>query len=156
MTYLIPLLLAVIASLEAARLYLTHRPATRKRHFQQKLEGVGKMIWDLDFKRYKTREIREDIRKLYDNAKSRKYGLEEQIKNWPADKNAGDKARLEDELIRIDRDVERNEAQLKDLDMQAEGAKPSPQYPDGVSGITDQIDSLMELKQMLKDWIKTL
>lgn len=150
------LLLGLIVVLEATRLYLTHRAVTQKNHFKQKLDGVGKMIWDLDFKKYKTREIREDIRKLYDNAKSRKYGLEEQIKNWPADKDAGDKARLEDEVVRLTKDIERNEAQLKDLDMQVEGAKPSPQYPDGVSGINDQIDSLMELKQMLKDWTKTL
>ena len=59
------ILLAVIALSEIGRLYLTHRKVNKKRYFRQKLEGVERLIYDLEFKAFKTREIREDIRKEY-------------------------------------------------------------------------------------------
>ena len=40
------------------------------------------------------------------------------------------------------------------LDNEVSGAKPTNENPEGVMGINQQIDSYMELKGMLKDWIK--
>mgnify|MGYP001574832216 CR=1 FL=1 len=111
------------------------------------------MIWDLEFKVFKTREIREDVRREYDQSKSRLSILEEQITNWPKDKDEGDRKRLEDQVVLLKRDVERFEAQMKQLDLEVNGAKPSMEYPDGVQGINHQIDSLQELKGMLKEWL---
>ena len=45
---------------------------------------------------------------------------------------------------------------MKMLDMEIDGAQPSEQYPEGVQGISQQVDGLMELRQMLKDWIRKL
>jgi len=110
----------------------------------------------LGFKIFKTREIREDVRKEYDNSKNRLVIIEEEIKNWPQEKDQGDKARLEDKVVLLKRDVERFEAQLKALDLEINGSKPTSEYPDGVQGINHQIDSLQELKIMVKEWIKSL
>jgi hypothetical protein len=137
-------------------LVLTHWPVSQKGHFKLKLKGVEKMIYDLEFKAFKTREIREDVRREYDQSKSRLSITEEQIKNWPADKDQGDKARLEDKIVLLKRDVERFEAQMKQLDLECNGSKPTNEYPDGVQGINHQIDSLQELKLMLQEWIKSL
>ena len=150
------ILLAIIAVAEVMRLVLTFKPVSRKQHFKQKLAGVGKMIWDLDFKVFKTREIREDVRREYDQQKARLSTLEEQIKNWPKDKDEGDRKRLEDQVVLINRDIQRFEAQLKQLDLEVSGANPNNEYPDGVQGINHQIDSLQELKVMLKEWIRGL
>ena len=125
-------------------------------HFYQKKEGVQKMVFDLEFKRFKTKEIREDVRKEYDNHKQRIFNLEEQIKTWPLDKDQGDKARLEDEVLRLNENVKRYEAQMKQLDDEVEGRKPSQEDHDGVTGINEQIDSLKELEGMLDDWIKRI
>ena len=150
------ILLGIIALSEITRLILTHWPISQKGHFKQKYRGVEKMIWDLGFKIFKTREIREDVRKEYDNSKNRLVIIEEEIKNWPQEKDQGDKARLEDKVILLKRDVERFEAQLKALDLEINGSKPTNEYPDGVQGINHQIDSLQELKIMVKEWIKSL
>ena len=52
----------------------------QKRYFKKKLVGVQNTIWDLEFKRFKNREIREELRKQYDNFTSRMGALDETIK----------------------------------------------------------------------------
>ena len=151
---MVTILLGIIALAEITRLVFTHWPVSKKGHFKLKLKGVEKMIYDLEFKMFKTSEIREDVRREYDQSKSRLSIIEEEIKNWPADKDQGDKARLEDKVVLLKRDVERFEAQMKQLDLECDGSKPTSEYPDGVEGINHQIDSLQELKLMLQEWIK--
>ena len=153
---MIIILLTIIACAEILRLLLTHWPVYEKKHFKQKLQGVQKMICDLSFKTFKTQEIREGIRKEYDTAKSRKSSLEEEIKNWPKEKTEADRKGLEDKVVLFDRDIMRFEQQLKQLDLETNGSKPTNEYPDGIAGIKQQIDSLMELRQMIKEWIKSL
>ena len=110
----------------------------------------------MNFKVFKTREIREDVRIEYDNKKSKLFTAEEKIKSWPSEKDEAEKKRLEDEITRINQGIERGEQQMKMLDMEIAGAQPSEQYPEGVQGISQQVDGLMELRQMLKDWIRKL
>ena len=151
-------LLAIIAVSEVVRLVLTHKPTTKKEHFKQKLEGTEKMVWDLEFKIFKTREIREDIRQEYDFMKHRVIGFEERLKVWDVSKdgNEEEKKKHEDQKVLAERDMNRLEAQLKQLDIEISGSKPTNEYPDGVTGITQQIDSLKELQGMVKDWLKKI
>ena len=112
------------------------------------------MIEDLSFKRFKTREIREEIRVEYDNLKSKLSILETQIK---AQKDSptmekGEIARLDDQKVLLDRDIERYLKQMKGLDLEVEGSRPTAEYPDGVQGINQQLDSLRELIGMLEDY----
>jgi len=146
------ILLAIIVILEATRLVLTHWKPSKKSHFKNKLEGVQKMIYDLEFKKFKTKEIREDIRKERDMMLARLEAINLKIKNTTGD----DKAHAEDDKVLVERDVARFEAQIKQLDEEIYGAKPSADNHDGVTGITQQIDSLRELQGMLKGWIKQL
>ena len=150
------ILLAIIAVAELSRLLATYWPASKKSHFTNKLDGVGKMIWDLQFKLFKTREIREDIRKEYDFMKARIDGLNTQITNYPKDGNIDEKKRLDDQKVLAERDANRLEAQLRGLDVEMDGTKPSVDYPEGADGITQQIESLHELQSMLKNWIKKI
>jgi hypothetical protein len=149
-------LLAIIAVTEILRLVLTHLPTSKKAHFKQKLEGVQKMVWDLEFKKFKTREVRESIRQEYDFMLARADSFKKQIAEWPKDKDEGERKRLEDQLVLVERDAERLLAQIKSLDIEIEGAKKSNEYPDGVTGIVQNVDSLVELQGMLRDWIRKL
>lgn len=153
MIFFIPLLL-IIALSELTRLFLTHKKISKKNYFKQRLQGTERLVWDLEFKMFKTREIREDIRKEYAQMKARLFTVEEQIKNFPADKDQADKARLEDQKVLLDKDTLRFQAQIEQLDIEVEGTKPTEKYPDGVDGIVQQIGSLKEVQTMLKDWIK--
>ena len=130
----------------------------QKRHFRKKLDGVQAMIWDLLFKRAKTQSIREDIRVEFDNLKSKLSTLETQIetqKKTPT-MEAGDIARLDDQKVLLDKDIERLLAQMKGLDLEVSGSKATNEYPDGVQGINQQIDALRELQIMLKSYLKEL
>lgn len=150
---MITILLAVIALSEVTRLILTHKPTTKKAHFKLKFDSVKKMIYDLEFKRFKTKEIREGVRGEYTFMKSRIQNFEEQIKNW-GKKDVNEKKRVEDQKVLAERDLQRFEAQLKQLDVEIDGIKPNSEYTNGHEGITQQIESLQELLSMLKDWIK--
>ncbi len=151
---MITTLLIIIAVAEVARLVLTHIPVTQKSYFKQRLAGTQRLIWDLEFKAHKTREIREDVRKEYSNMMSRIDSLKTQVANWPADKDEGDKKRLEDQIVLCQRDADRFVAQMRQLDTEVEGAPKTNENPDGVDGIVQQIGQLKEVQIMLKDWIK--
>lgn len=135
----------------------------RVRYFTKKLKGVRCMIEDLNFKRFKTKEIREEVRQVFDQQKAKLLSLETTIKQ-EKEKEAsdtskipdGDVARLEDETVRLKRDIERYAAQIKGMDIDVEGSRETNEFPDGVAGINQQIDSLRELEGMLKDFIKGL
>lgn len=156
MEYIIAVLLGIIAIAETHRTYLSMRPQTRKRHFEDRLRGTRATIWDLQFKVFKTREIREGIRRDYDQMKSRISTMEQQIKDWPADKDVGDRKRIEDDKVRAERDAERYVKQMQMLDVEVEGAKPTAENPQGHTGLTQQIDSLREVEKMVQDYLKDL
>lgn len=154
MNTLIVILLAVIALSEVSRLVLTHRGVSKKEHFRHKLEGTQKMIWDMEFKAFKTREIREDVRKEYDHRIQRIELLKQQIEKFPAEGDQAEKAKLQDQITLCERDRDRFLFQMQQLDAEVNGAKPTAENQDGVVGIVQQIESLRELVGMLKDWIK--
>jgi len=116
------------------------------------------MIWDSQFKRFKTLEIREDVRQEYDKSKARLEITETQVKSQKENSTmeAGDVAKLEDQIVMVKRDIERYESQLKAMDLDVFGSKPTNEFPDGISGINDQLDSLRELQIMIKEYIKSL
>ena len=126
------------------------------RYFKKKLKGVHKMIADLEFKRYKTLEIREDIRQEYENARSKLAILEDQAKK---EKEAptmeeGEAKRLDDQKVLLERDISRFKDQIKQLDLEVSGSNPTAEYHDGVQGINQQLEALHELVGMLKDYIR--
>ena len=130
----------------------------QKKYFKQKLYGVQRMIWDSQFKRFKTLEIREDVRQEYDKSKARLEITETQVKSQKENSTmeAGDVAKLEDQIVMVKRDIKRYESQLKAMDLDVFGSKPTNEFPDGISGINDQLDSLRELQIMIKEYIKSL
>ena len=126
----------------------------QKKHFKNKLVGVQRMVWDLEFKRFKTREIREEVRETYDNQKSRQFSLKEQLNNKELKKEEA--ANIKDEVERLDVQLKRYEEQMKGLDLEVEGSKPTNELPDGHDGINQTLDSLRELQQMIKSYIDEL
>lgn len=155
MQILVIVLLAVIATAEVARIAISYWPRSRRAHFKGKLRGVEGMLWDLEFKVFKTREIREDIRKEYDFMLSRIESIDAQIKNFPADKPEEERKTLEDQKVLAERDRDRLLHQIKTLDVEVEGARPTAEEPNGHEGINMQIDQLRELADMLRSWLKT-
>ena len=128
------------------------------RYFNAKLRGVEKMIEDLKFKRFKTLEIREEIRQTYDQSKSRFNILEAQIK-VQKDKptmEEGDIKKMDDQIVLLEKDIKRYEEQMKALDSEVFGRKPDQEDHEGMQGINEQIDALYELKGMVNNYFKEL
>ena len=130
----------------------------QKKYFKQKLNGVKKMIWDLEFKRHKTREIREEVRVEYDTTKSRLSSIELQIKEQTEKPtlDKGEIARLDDTKVLMEKKIKDFEVQMSDLDTEIIGTKSNDRYPEGLVGINDQLEALRELITMLNKYIKTL
>jgi predicted nucleic acid-binding Zn-ribbon protein len=147
------ILLGVIALVSLYRLHLVTRKDTVKAHFKAKRDGTQKMAWDLKFKVFKTKEIREDIRKEYDYMKSRIAALDDKI---AAEKNKDEKANLKDVKTRAENDLERLEGQINNLDIEISGAKPTNEMPNGHIGLNEQIESVEELVSMIDEYRKGL
>src|SRR3990167_528527 len=152
------ILLGIIATAEIVRLYLVHRKVSKRAYFKGKLQGVDRAVWDLTFKIFKTREIREGVRRDRDDRKMKLETLGERIvieskTGGLKETNIDEFKRLEDQKVLLERDVKRYEDQMRMLDVELEGERPSGDIV-GAPGINDQIDSLVELREMLKDWVK--
>ena len=131
---------------------------SKKRYFKRKLEAVEKSIWDLEFKKFKTQEIREEVRQTYDSTKQRLELVESQIKAQTDNRTMNDDEfkRLEDEKVILTRDSERYEGQLKGLDVEINGSPKTNDYPDGFDGMAQQLEALRELVGMIKSYIKII
>ena len=125
----------------------------QKQHFKAKLVGVQRMIWDLEFKRFKTREIREEIRQLYDNKKATLSVIEERLKSDEKDEDA---PKWKDEVEKLNVELKRYEDQMKGLDLEVDGSVKTNELPDGYEGISQTLESLRELQQMIKNYINEL
>lgn len=165
----------------------------QKDYFKNKLRGIQAMIWDLEFKRYKTFYVREQIRQEYDNCRSRMEILKTQISseaeklkpqlpNWKQEtdgklettqvfikrnqdffdktpevrKQIDEFGRLEDDLERLEKEVEKKVAQMKSLDIEVQGSKPTAELPEGHQGINETLSALHELIQVTKKYTKEL
>ena|SRR3990167_2063172 len=133
----------------------------QKRYFKKKLHAVQCAIYDLEFKRFKTLEIREGIRKEYDQLRSRLEILSTQIKaeSEPGRMKEKDKdnfGRLEDQKVLLEKDVEKMQKQMAGLDIEVHGSKPTSEIPEGHNGQIQQLDGLRELVSMIREYIKVI
>lgn len=131
---------------------------TQKSYFKKKVKGVQCMIWDLEFKRFKTQYVREQIRQEYDQLRSKLEILKTQIaaeKDKPS-LSVDEFKRLEDQEVLLNKDIERKVAQMKGLDVEISGARPSAENPEGHQGLNETLDALRELKDVTTSYLKTL
>ena len=147
-------LLIVIALIEARRLWLVERKMTHKRHFKLKSEATGKMIWDMEFKVFKSLQVREEIRQEYDMMNSRIEAMTKGLKGFKGKK--AEKASAEDQLALAKRDLARFESQMKQIDIEINGSKPTADLPDGHQGTVTDIDILRELRGQVDSYVKSL
>lgn len=128
------------------------------KYFKVKLNNVIYAIYDHEFKRFKTLEIRDEIRQTYDNVKAQialhkeKYEEEKKLGKL----SAGDLARIDDKRVKFEAERDRLEKQMKGLDREVYGAKPSAKEPNGFDGIEQTLEAYRELVGMLSDYMKKL
>lgn len=134
------------------------------KYFKKKKKSVQVMIWDNEFKRYKTLEVREEIRADYDAKKSQIKMLEDRITKENKRTKKKEKgcltvdeiARIEDDKTRANADLDRLKAHMKEIDQGIYGCKPCEEHPDGFNGVEQLIESLHEIIGMLNDYVKNV
>ena len=114
---------------------------------------MKKSIADLEFKRFKTLEIREDVRKAYDKTQHRLDILKAQMKSEEEKGNKEQAGHIELEVVQVEKEAERYKSQLKAMDLEVTGSKQTNEYPDGYVGINDTLESLRELEKMLHVYV---
>ena len=153
---LIEILLLVIAITELARLVLSYKKPTKKIFFQNELYFLVKRIWNKEFEIFQKRGIREGIRKEHEYLSARLDKIKTDIENWSKDADQGEKARREDDKVRTEADIKKLQDQMRGFDLEIEGCKPCVEYPEGLMGLTGEIEGLKEVQYSIEDWIKQL
>jgi hypothetical protein len=153
---LIIVLLSIIAISDVLRLVGSYMKPGKKKFFQNEIYFLKKRIWNLEFQVNEKKQLREGVRKEYDYMSARIESITQAIANFPKDGDEGDKKRIEDDKVRAETDLKGLETQMKVLDIEIYGSKPCVDYPDGVMGLTGEIESLREIELSLNDWVKSL
>ena len=128
------------------------------KYFKKKLAGIDCMIADMEFKRFKTLYVREQIRQEYDQCRSKLEIIKTQIaseKDKPT-LSVDDFKRLEDEEVLLNKDIDKKVEQMKQLDIEVNGARPTAENPEGHQGINETIEALRELTNVTKKYTQDL
>lgn len=164
------LLLLGILGAELIRLISLLKKRGKKEYFKGRLTGVEQEIWQTEFMRHKAKEVKEGLRVEMTALKSKQGLLQEEIKKQEELKvmPEGEIARMKDEGIKLEVKVNKiiygigmpklnedktvNEVEtdklpretdlnIKDMDRQ-------------LGFLNEKIDSLHELKGMIKEFLK--
>lgn len=128
------------------------------KHFIKKRRSVLTMVEDLQFKKFKTLQIREMEREKHITICSRLGDLDQRIKSEKEKPtlSVDEVKRLDDQKVLLERDKERQELRLKEIDIEIQGTRPTAEYPDGADGIEQQIELLHNLAHTIDVWVKTI
>ena len=124
----------------------------KKQFFKKKLKEIDYATWDLEFKINKSRQVREGVRLDRDRAVEAIARVTVAIEGT---KDKEEKKKLQADLQVLEENKARYEAQMKMVDEQIEGVTATEQTP-GQTGLLEVVRSHVELKSMVKDYIKEL
>ena len=120
----------------------------KKKYFKKMLSDAERTLWELEFSKFRALGIRESLRRQHDQAKEALNRIEATLKEDAKNEAAlKDKADIEARLVNI-------KAQIDDIDVRVSGALPSETYPEGVVGVTQKIDNIIETRSNLQEFIK--
>ena len=124
---------------------------TKKGHFKKQIKRATEALWTLEFRLFEAREMREERRRQRDRSQEDLNVLDNRL---PQDMPQEEKDSLLAKRKEMQEYHEYITDQLKALDIEIEGLKPSEKDPQGYQGILDQIDALRGRIEMYKDYIK--
>lgn len=122
--------------------------------FKSKIKRVTYQIWELEFKISKSRQVREGVRQDRDRAIEASQQVTAQVQG-ATDTTSAEFANLVHMLETSSDNVKRYEAQMKMVDDQINGSNGDETH-EPIIGIVEQIKSLVELKEMYKQYLKEI
>ena len=121
--------------------------------FKEKLKRIEKSIWDLEFKLTESRKVREGIRLDRDRIVETQGLMNTKLEDKTLTEEA--RTKLEQDLTKAKDTQTRFERQMQMLDNELNG-KIATETEDGIQGVNYQIESLVSLREMTKNYIKKL
>lgn len=119
----------------------------KKKFFKDKIKEVEKTLWDLDFKVFKARGMREESRQHRDRSVEQLNSVSSFVGK---EKDPATLEKLEAEKKFFTEDVAKYEAQMKMIDDQINGNN------EGEQGILEVMKALGELKRMYTEYASQL
>lgn len=123
----------------------------KKALFKRKIVDVQNSIWEMEFKVFKARQLREDSRQQRDRAVEAAGNISRLLLT---EKDEAKKKGMEAEKAKFDERIKQYEGQMKLIDDQINGISAVGDNP-GQQGLMDTIRGLVELRQMYKDHLKS-
>lgn len=114
----------------------------KNRLFKHKIKDVTNSIYELEFKIYKSRQMREESRLLRDRSIENVAQVKARL---AAPKDKEEQKALEAELKAHEENVGKYEGQMKLIDEQINGTEEQ-------SGLIDTLKGLTELREMYRDY----
>ncbi len=118
----------------------------KKRLFKRKIKHVKLAIWELEFKLFKVREMREERRKQYDRSVETLDALTKQLEKENTEETKKTLELKKEEQTLYQTQVK---GQMDALDMEINGSKEQ-----GVQGVIEQIEAARELDKMYRDYLR--
>ena len=156
MIELITILLAIFV---INTIWVRYKTFNKKSYFKKQYKDLRIQLADLEFKRFKTKEGREEIRQYYTDLKAKREGLVAEMKRQdelePGTEgklSQGERNRLDDDLVRLDLQIKQTEEGRKkgdpgDYIMNLKG------FDQMLNQLNSQIDQIRSLRELIKEYI---
>jgi hypothetical protein len=130
----------------------------KRKYFKNSIKVAQRNIWGLEFRRFKTLELREEIRGTYDTVKARLKALEDDIAKQKVNPTMeeGEIKRLDDKKVLMEKEIKGYEDQLKNLDVMIYGSKATAELPQGYVGLNQELDLNRESIESIKKYLKLI
>ncbi len=125
----------------------------KKRHFLMKLDQANAQIWDLEFQKYQTLEMREMIRLDRDRAMETADAFRVELEREHKEET---KKELEAKKLQAEDNAKRFGAQMEMLDGEVNGRPYVNDENPGKQGINDTIASIAEVRKMFVAYLARL
>ena len=108
---------------------------------------LAEVIYQQEFQHWKAQAVREQLRREYDQAN-------DALNRISAHPNIETDDKLKEEKRQIGERVTQIKGQMDDMDLRLNGALPSEQYPEGVIGSMQKLESSIEMREYIKAFVK--
>lgn len=111
------------------------------------LKDIQRVIWNQEFKRFKALAVREQLRREYDQANDAFNRISAHPDLETNDQLKQEKQKIEQRLTQL-------KGQIDDMDLRLNGVVPNENNPEGLIGITQELESSIEMREYIKAFVK--
>lgn len=125
---------------------------TKKRYFKKIGKEVQRLIWEKELSKFTQLQKREIIRQQYDSSVQALASIKARIDGTPATETIPEELKSQKE--QIEKAVALLKASIDGIDETINGTEPTEANPNGVKGLTAELQDWVNRKETIKAFIK--